>query len=154
MDPRSGRPGGAGSWRFGVPALVLGVVGYAAGLYPIQLPQASAAFNAPYEAVWQATVTSLGAAQPVLLDRPSGRIVTGQFTFSLPVGGGGMGFSMNPLLVSMEIHVRRTPEGSTAVEVRSTIYDAQQYGAWPGPGGPNSPEGDLFARIADRLGKR
>jgi len=93
-------------------------------------------------------------SSPALLIRRLNRAIAPEYEGIRELGGGGMGFTMNPLLVSMEIHVRRTPEGSTAVEVRSTIYDAQQYGAWPGPGGPNSPEGDLFARIADRLGKR
>ncbi len=35
----------------------------------------------------------------------------------------------------------------------ATIHNALEYGFWPGAGGPNSPEGDLFARIAARLGQ-
>jgi len=56
--------------------------------------------------------------------------------------------------VSMDILVHPAPDGTTTVRTQITIHDAQQYGFWPEAGGPNSPEGDLFARIASHLAGR
>jgi len=142
-------------WPALVAAASLALVGCAGQpLYPVLSPPAAAAFRAPYEAVWSATLESLGAVPPVSADRSRGKIVTGTYSFTMPVhvGGGHQGsVATQGLWVSLEILVRPTPEGLTAVQAQTTIHDALTYGFWPGPGGPNSPEGDLFARIAARL---
>jgi hypothetical protein len=126
-------------------------------LYPLSLPPAATAFRAPYGAVWNATLASIGVAPPRFVDPARGRIITDRFSFALPVqtgmGIGGAGIATQVLQVSMDILVRPTPEGLIAVQAQTTVYDALQYGFWPGAGGPNSPEGDLFARIASRLGQ-
>lgn len=144
----------------GVLAALVGLIPTACAgqsMYPVVSPPAGTAFRAPYEAVWDATLQSLGVVRPAIADRAQGRIVTDRYTFMMPVqGGGGRTGSafMQVLSVSLEILVRPAPEGATAVQVQTTIHDAQQYGFWPGAGGPNSPEGDLFARIASRLAGR
>ena len=126
-------------------------------VYPILSPPAAAAFRAPYETVWNATLQSMGVP-PRLVDRAHGHIVTDQFSFIMPVqaGGGRRGGSVATQIfwVSMDILVRPEPEGFTAVQAHTTIHNALEYGFWPGAGGPNSPEGDLFARIAARLAGR
>lgn len=146
-------------WAWATAVLATGVAAACAGqpLYPIVQPQAAAGFRAPYEVVWNTTLASLGVVQPRLVDRAQGRIVTDTFSFTMPVqGGGGRGGSVvtQVLTVSMDILVRPTPEGLTAVQAQTTIHQAMQYGFWPVAGGPNSPEGDLFARIASRLEQR
>jgi hypothetical protein len=126
-------------------------------VYPIVQPPAAVAFPAPYEAVWNATLGSVGVVPPRFVDRAQGRIVTDSFSFIMPVQmGGGRGGSVvtQVLTVSMDILVRPTPEGPTAVQAQTTIHQATEYGFWPAAGGPNSPEGDLFARIASRLDQR
>jgi len=128
-------------------------------LYPIAQPPAAAGYRAPYEAVWNATLGSLGVVPPRFVDRAQGRIVTDTFSFTMPVQGGGGGRGgggvvTQVLSVSMDILVRPTPDGLTAVQAQTTIHQAMEYGFWPVAGGPNSPEGDLFARIASRLQQR
>ncbi|HYB73749.1 MAG TPA: hypothetical protein VED18_10275 [Candidatus Sulfotelmatobacter sp.] len=126
-------------------------------IYPVISPPAATAFRAPHEAVWNATLQSLGIVPPAVVDPAQGHIVTGQFTYDMPVQGGGMrggGAFIQILRVSMDILVHPAPDGTTTVRAQTTIHDAQQYGFWPGAGGPNSPEGDLFARIASHLAGR
>ncbi len=127
-------------------------------LYPIVMPPAATAFRAPYEAVWNATLASIGVSPPRLVDRSQGRIVTDTFSFTMPVQAGGgrrIGSVVTQVLqVSMEILVLPTPDGATGVQAQTTVHSAMEYGFWPVAGGPNSPEGDLFARIAARLDQR
>jgi hypothetical protein len=142
--------------RAGALAALVGLIPAACAgqpIYPVVSPPAATVFRAPYEAVWNATLQSLGVVRPVVVDQAQGHIVTDQFTFDMPVQGGMRGGSVfiQILWVSMDILVRPAPDGATAVQAQTTIHDAQQYGFWPGAGGPNSPEGDLFARIASRL---
>jgi hypothetical protein len=146
--------------RGGILAALLGLFPAACAgqpIYPIVTAPAAAGFRAPYEAVWNATLQSLGAVRPALVDRPNGHIVTERYSFTMPVqGGGGRGGSVitQVLNVSLDIQVRPAQDGATAVQAQTTVHDALEYGFMPGPGGPNSPEGDLFARIADRLAGR
>ena len=151
---------GIGHWTLGIglcAAAALVPVGCAGQpLYPFTLPPAATAFRAPYGAVWNAALASIGVAPPRFVDPAQGRIVTDRFSFTLPVQAGmgrGGGVATQVLQVSMDIFVRPTPEGLIAVQAQTTVYDALQYGFWPAAGGPNSPEGDLFARIASRLGQ-
>ncbi len=126
-------------------------------VYPVLSPPATAVFRAPYEAVWNATLQSVGVTPLRLVDRPQGHIVTEEFSYTMPVqaaGRRGGSVATQVLWVSLDILVRPTAEGSTAVQAQSTIHRALEYGLWPGPGGPNSPEGDLFARIDARLPRR
>lgn len=127
-------------------------------IYPVISPPTATPFRAPSDAVWNAALQSLGAAPPVLVDRTQGRIVTDRFSFTLPVqavgGRRNGGVTTQVLQVSMDIRVLPTPEGLTAVHAQTIIHDALEYGFWPMAGGPNSPEGDLYARIAQRLGGR
>ncbi len=147
-----------GHWSFAMAAAtaIAGCAGQP--VYPVLSPPTAATFRAPYEAVWNATLASLGVVPPRLVDRAQGHIVTGQFNFTMPVqaGGGRGGGSVvtQVLWVSMDILVRPAPGGLTAVQAQTTIHNALEYGFWPGPGGPDSPEGDLFARIASRLDQR
>ncbi len=59
-------------------------------IYPVISPPAATAFRAPYEAVWNATLQSLGIVPPAVVDPAQGHIVTGQFTYDMPVQGDGM----------------------------------------------------------------
>src|SRR5574341_1876628 len=101
---REGSPMGRGSrdnseivpWAWATVVLATTVAAACAGqpLYPIVQPPAAATFRAPYEAVWNATLASVGVAPPRLVDRAQGRIVTDTFNFIMPVQlGGGRGGS-------------------------------------------------------------
>ena len=159
-----------GSWLFGIGRsivepwarlswVVILLAGCAGGpVYPVVSPPTVTTFRVPYEAVWNATVQSIGVVPPVFVDRTQGRIVTDKFSFSMPVqvaGGRGSGSVVTQVLtVSLDIRVLPTADGATAVHAQTTIHDALEYGFWPMAGGPNSPEGDLYARLASRLSSR
>lgn len=146
------------AWRYvGLPALVAMAGCAGAPLYPVVSTPTVTPFRAPYEAVWQATLQSLGITPLRLVDRAQGRIVTEPFAFHLPVqaGGGRRNGSVTSqvLWVSLDIRVLPAPEGATAVHAQSIIHHALEYGFWPQAGGPNSPEADLYSRIAERLSR-
>ena len=125
--------------------------------YPVLSAPAATVFRAPCEAVWNATLQSLGVTPLRLVDRPQGHIVTEHFSYTMPVQAAarrGGSVATQVLWVSLDILVRPTAEGATAVQAQTTIHNALEYGLWSGPGGPNSPEGDLFARIDARLLRR
>ena len=155
---RAARPGR--TWRAARIAVAAALIAGCAGQVPVSpevSPPAERVFRAPYEAVWSATLRSLGVIPPALVDAPHGRIVTGVFDFNLPVqaGMGRSGSVASQILsVSMDILVRPTPEGFTAVQAQTVVHHSMLTGFRPEPGGPNSPEGDLFARISDRLNGR
>ena len=93
--PRTRPPAGpfAIRLRAGALAAMVGLIPAACAgqpIYPVVSPPAATAFRAPYEAVWNAALQSLGIVRPVLVDRAQGHIVTDQFTFDMPVQGGGM----------------------------------------------------------------
>lgn len=144
-----------GHWTLAMVAAA--IAGCAGGpIYPIVSSPVATTFRAPYEAVWSAALEAIGVVQPQLVDRTQGRIVTEPFSFNLPVhaGGGGRGsgsVATQVLWVSLDIRVLPAEGGAIAVHAQTTIHRALEYGFWPQPGGPNSPEGDLFARIAARL---
>lgn len=167
-----------GSFVMAATVLAVGAVGFAgAPGTPHVLPTAGATFPAPYDAVWDATLKSLGAPILRVADKATGRIETKPFPFAYTAGqapahspeparlaaleatgavlsqGGGDGPRPTQVIwIAMTITVTRAAEPRTDMQVEPRIYDSPLTGFIPGPA--NSPWVDLFARIAERLGRR
>lgn len=118
---------------------------------PLALPQVGETYAAPYDAVWEATLKSLGAVHPVVADKAAGRIETAEFSFAFVVGGSQAG-NTQVLWISMRITVSRGGPDRTYVLVEPRVHDALLAGFTPGP--TNNPWADLFARIRMNLGVR
>lgn len=118
---------------------------------PLVLPQVGETYAAPFDAVWEATLKSLGAVKPVVADRAAGRIETAEFSFAFVVAGSQAG-NTQVLWISMRITVSRGGPDRTYVLVEPRIHDALLAGFTPGP--TNNPWADLFARIRMNLGVR
>lgn len=125
-------------------AIVLGVAACAAvPREPIVLPTVGQSYAAPYDAVWDATLKSLGAVKPVVADKARGRIETEQYTFYMGRG--------QVLWISLAITVDRTDAQHTTVQVQTCVQDGLLTGYLPGI--TNNPWVDLFARIQGNLGQ-
>jgi hypothetical protein len=148
--------------------------GTAAAREPQVLPTVGATFAAPYDAVWDATLRSLGVLKPLVADKAAGRIETEVFPFtffmteapsrfrepvrlaSLDAGpallaqSGGDNKPTQILWISMRITVSRAGENRTDLQVVPRIHDSLLSGYTPGP--TNNPWSDLFARIRANLG--
>ncbi len=133
----------------GVPALA--AVGVAAPRQPMALATVGDSFAAPYDAVWDATLKSLGVVKTTVADKTAGRIETEPFTYTYNIGG-AQGSGTQILSVSFQITVIRTAANRTDLQVVPRIHDAFLNGFAPGP--TNNPWGDLFARIRQQLGIR
>ncbi|HEY7678571.1 MAG TPA: hypothetical protein VIG69_15970 [Candidatus Methylomirabilis sp.] len=148
----------------------------AAAREPQVLPTVGDTFAAPYDAVWDATLRSLGVLKPLVADKATGRIETEVFPFtffmtdapsrprepvrlaSLDAGpallaqsGAGDNKPTQVLWISMRITVSRAGENRTDVQVEPRIHDSLLSGYTPGP--TNNPWSDLFARIRGNLGR-
>jgi len=138
------------AFTLGLAALPLAVaVTAAAARQPLALPQVGATFAAPYDAVWAATLRSLGIVKLPVADKATGRIETEQFSFAFPIGS-GQGGNTQVLWIALRIEVSRAGNGRTNVRVQPLVHDALLYGLTPGP--TNNPWADLFAKIRAQLG--
>lgn len=115
---------------------------------PLILPTAEETYAASYDAVWEATLQSLGAAKPMVADKARGRIESDVFSFRFGFGDD----ASQTIWVSLAITVRRTNATHTAVQVQTRVHDMLLLGPLPGP--LNNPWVDLFARIRGNLGFR
>ncbi len=139
---------------------------------PQVLPAVGASFAAPYEAVWEATLKSLGVIPLRRADRVTGRIETEAFPFTYTVGAAPTApplrlatavpgpwlaqdsgaIPTQVIWIAMSITVIRAGEARTDVQVVPSIHDALLSGFTPGP--TNNAWVDLFARIRSHLGIR
>ncbi len=134
-----------------VAALTLSVgVSAATAREPLVLPTVGSTYAASYDAVWDATLKSLGVLKLPVADKAGGRIETEAFTFPFVVGGSHTG-STQVIWVALRITVSRVADG-TVVQVEPRIEDSLLSGFTPGP--TNNPWADLFARIRGHLGMR
>ncbi len=158
-------------------ALAIGAVGSAAAPgTPQVLPTVGATFAAPYDAVWEATLKSLGAPILQVADKATGRIETDPFPFAYTagrtpahspqlirlagLGGGGVVLSQRGgdgprptqvIWIAMTISVIRVAASRTDMQVEPRIFDSARADFIPGP--TDSPWVDLSARISARLGR-
>ena len=141
-----------GSLLLSVAALML-AVGAASAMpqEPLMLPQVGDAYAASYDAVWEATLKSLGVLKVVAADKTGGRIETEAFPFTFTTGG-GQGLATQVAWIAMRITVSRAADNRTVVQVEPQIHHALLAGFTPGP--TNNPWVDLFLRIRDHLGMR
>ncbi len=123
----------------------------AAPRQPMALDQVGSTFAAPYDAVWDATLKSLGVLKMPVADQATGRIETEPFSFVFTTGS-GQGGGTQVISVSFQINVIRSGDNRTDLQVVPRIHDALLFGFAPGP--TNNPWLDLFARIQTRLGSR
>ncbi len=123
--------------------------GAAAARQPVALPQVGDTYAAPYDAVWNATLRSLGVVKPRVADKATGQIETEPFTFAYTVGA-GLDAGTQVISVSFSIRVARAADNRTEVQVTPAIHDSFLSGFTPGP--TNNPWQDLFARIRSNLG--
>ncbi len=117
----------------------------AAARDPLVLPTVGNTFAAPYEAVWDATLQSLGVVKLLVADKGQGRIETEPFPFKVDFGD-------QVIWVSFAITVAADGAERTNLQVEPRVHDALLAGNMPGP--TENPWRDLFARIGDRLGRR
>ena len=126
-------------------ALMLLATNATAARTPIDLPIVGDTFAAPYEAVWDATLNSLGVVKALVADKAQGRIETDVFPFKLD-------YADQVVWVSFAITVTSDGPHRTTVRVLPRVHDALLEGFMPGP--VENPWADHFARIEDRLGHR
>ncbi len=120
----------------------------AASREPIILLTVAESYAAPYDAVWEATLKSLGAVKPVVAEKAQGRIESDEFSFRF-----GFGDEASQIIwISFAITVSGTDARSTAVQVQTRVHDMLLNGILPGP--ISNPWVDLFARIRGNLGLR
>ncbi len=115
---------------------------------PLVLPTVGDTIDAPYDAVWDASLKSLGVLQLTLLDKAAGRIQTEPFTF---VSGFG-NEATQVIWVSLDVTVRQVDSQHTNIQVEPRVHDWLLLGPMPGP--TNNPWLDFFARIRSHLGVR
>lgn len=144
-------------------------------LYPEVLPSYSETFRAPYEAVWEATLRSLGIVPIKVADKAAGRIETEVYVFVFPVGkttpptagtrraalgsdnlilaqmGGGGARPTQAIWADLTIQVRPTGLDATQVAIQARVHNALLRGLYPG-GYTNTPWADIFAKIRAQLG--
>ena len=123
----------------------------AAPRQPMTLATVGDSYAAPYDAVWDATLRSLGVVKTPVADKASGRIETEPFVFTFNIGSGLNG-GTQVIEVSFLINVFRTAENKTDLQVVPRIHYSWLNGFAPGP--YNNPWLDLFAKIRTRLGAR
>ena len=115
---------------------------------PLLLPMVADTFPAPYDAVWDATLKSLGAAKPFIVQKERDLIESDLFFFTFPIGSE----ANQSMMLSLAITLRRVDAGHTIVQVQPRVQFMIYDGVLPGP--VNNPWADLFARIQERLGGR
>jgi len=115
---------------------------------PLVLPAVAETYAAPYDAVWEATLKSLGAVKPVVAEKAQGRIESGVFSYRF----GFADDASQIIWISFAITVSRTDARDTTVQVHTRVHDMLLTGILPGP--ISNPWVDLFARIRGNLGLR
>jgi hypothetical protein len=125
--------------------------GLAAPRQPTVLPTVGDTIAAPYDAVWDATLKSLGIVKVLAADKAAGRIETETFPFVYIVGGSNHG-NTQVIWVDLRITMSRAADNATLVQVEPRIHDSLLNGFTPGP--TNNPWLDLFAKIRTRLSTR
>ena len=130
-----------------VAALIL--PGPAAARAPQVLPAITAAFDASYDSVWDATLKSLGVVKVLTADKGQGRIETEPFPFRYQAGSGLDG-GTQVIWVSFALRLTRGDGRQTLVQAEPRVHDALLAGFLPGP--TNNPWQDLFVRIRSNLG--
>ena len=120
----------------------------AASREPLILPTVTETYAAPYDAVWEATIKSLGAVKPVVAEKAQGRIESGVFSYRF----GFADDASQIIWISFAITVSGTDARSTAVQVQTRVHDMLLTGILPGP--ISNPWVDMFARIRGNLGLR
>jgi len=113
---------------------------------PLLLPMVADTFPAPYDAVWDATLKSLGAAKPFIVQKERDLIESDLFFFTFPIGSE----ANQSMMLSLAITLRRVDAGHTIVQVQPRVQFMIYDGVLPGP--VNNPWADLFARIRGNLG--
>ncbi len=113
---------------------------------PLVLPTVGDTIDAPYDAVWGASLKSLGVLQLPLVDKATGRIDTEPFTFVFGFGND----ATQVIWVSLDVTVRPVDSQHTNIQVRPRVHHSLLLGVRPGP--TNNPWLDFFARIRSRLG--
>jgi hypothetical protein len=103
-------------------------------------------FSAPYGAVWDAALSSLGAVKPFIVEKERGFLESDPFFFYFPFGSE----ASQSIMLSLAITLRRVDAGHTIVQVQPRVYFMIYDGVLPGP--VNSPWADLFTRIRGNLG--
>jgi hypothetical protein len=143
---------------------------------PLALPEVGDTFEAPYDAVWDATLRNLGVLKLLVSDKAAGRIETEPFPFNFTVGGApsrpgapllvaarepfpGLlaqeGSDARPtqvLWIALHINVSRAGDSRTSLRVRPLVHDSLLGTFMPGP--TNNPWVDLFGKIRTTLGLR
>jgi len=114
---------------------------------PLLLPMVADTFPAPYDAVWDATLKSLGAAKPFIVQKERDFIESDLFFFGFPFGSE----ANQSMMLSLAITLRRVDAGHTIVQVQPRVQFMIYDGVLPGP--INNPWADLFARIRGNLGR-
>ncbi len=114
---------------------------------PLVLPMVTDSFSAPYDSVWDATLRSLGAVKPFIVEKERGFIESDPFFFYFPFAAE----ASQSIMLSLAITLRRVDAGHTIVQVQPRVYFMIHDGVLPGP--VNNPWADLFARIRGDLGQ-
>lgn len=116
---------------------------------PLALPPVAEAFPAPYDAVWDATLLSLGGyINPSTADKAKGFVETDQFFFSFPAGTE----ATQTIMVKLAVTLRRADAQHTTVQVQPFVLSMTLVGMLPGP--TNNPWADFFARLRTNLRRR
>jgi len=146
------------------------------GREPQVLPEVGDTFQAPYDAVWDATLKNLGVVKILVADRAAGRIETEPFPYNFTVGhapalpappvrlasrepfpvrlaqDGSDARPTQVLWIALHIRVARAGESRTDIQVRPLVHDMLLSSFMPGP--TNNPWVDLFGKIRTTLGLR
>ena len=117
----------------------------AAPLEPPVLPTVGDTFAAPYDAVWEAALKSVGAVRTVAANKAQGHIETEPYIFRFGFGSE----ASQTLLVSLAITLRRIDDRRTEVQVQTRIHDAWLTGMTPGPF--SNPWTDYLVRLRENL---
>ena len=114
---------------------------------PLVLPSVTEVLPAPYDAVWEATLTSLGAAKPFIVEKERGYIQSALFFYYFPAGSD----ANQSIMVDLAVTLRRADAQHTAVQVQPRVFFMIYDGILPGP--TNNPWADFFARLRTNLGR-
>lgn len=159
-------------------ALLLPAAAPAAGRArePLALPEVGDTFEAPYDAVWDATLKNLGVVKILVANKGAGRIETEPFPFNFTVGeaparraapvrlasrepvpvrlaqDGSDARPTQVLWIALHIRVIRAGESRTHLQVLPLVHDTLVPSFMPGP--TNNPWVDLFGKIRTTLGLR
>jgi hypothetical protein len=113
---------------------------------PLVLPAVTEVYPASYDAVWDATVLSLGyLVNPMAADKAKGVLQTDQFFYSFPVGTE----SSQTILVKLVVTLRRADVQRTTVQAQPYVLSMTLDGILPGP--TNNPWSDFFGRLRTNL---